>query len=313
MKIDRQKEIERIGASFLLAILFHMVIFLLIEYGDLFVIEEYEGYIGPLSVGFEELLPTPVSTEVEEPGSDLEERQIEELTLEEAMSEDAVSKESLSDDSVVADATEPEIEAPPLEQSFPGIEEKTQEPSPIGDAATPPEHTETAEVSEESADTDLVLPEQSKLPSSESKPETLSPKANENERAQSDEIEALPQAIPQAIPFKDDSVHEGRDNITQFTIKMQEKSHIAKPAFRFQIRLPEWVEEEGIELELVIQFITGPDGQIIELDIIKSSGHDDVDNAVLFSMMPPGGNAWQFSKPPDEDRIIGKITYRINH
>ena len=137
MRIDRQKQIERIVTSAIVAILVHALIFLVIEYGRLLVFEDYAGYIGPLAIGFEELVPTPdVMSEEEQavedrPGASADEdvvvEKIDESSVEEEVSElnEAPTVEEPVEEIVKTVPAEVEAPVAPPEEEVP---ERAPEP-----------------------------------------------------------------------------------------------------------------------------------------------------------------------------------------
>ena len=310
MKIDQQKDVERFGLSLAIAIFVHITVFLIVEYGDLLVFEEYQGYIGPMSVGFEEPIPASVSARIEEPGreptemppADVTPDTVEELTLEEALTGENTAETT---------AEEPAPEEPaPDETPQEDAPAEVEAPVPIGEPDPQDTPAETAEVTDEAGETDLKLPEKSRLPESTPEPILQEKTVPREVNAPPDEI---PDNPPQPAPYiQDDSKHSGRDNEHAYAIQMDEKSHKARPAFRIPVVLPDGIDLEGKQLKVVVSFVVGPDGKVIALEIEQSCGNDSVDRAVARAMMPPDGNGWSFSNPSGQDRILGKITYRIN-
>lgn len=65
MKLEARKEIERLALSVFLAGLFHVLLFLAIEYGGLFRKEKEADYIGPLFVELADVTSIPEAAKVE--------------------------------------------------------------------------------------------------------------------------------------------------------------------------------------------------------------------------------------------------------
>ncbi len=144
--------------------------------------------------------------------------------------------------------------------------------------------------------------------------------ASEEVAAETENDAVLPESAPKTTPrtspppktapeIFDESIYSGRDAANSFSVAMDRKTNRAKPDFRVPVELPDWVESQKVKLkEIVLSFIIGGDGYIIELHVDESSGFDDVDRAVTESV-----RKWKFSNPISRnERIMGTLTYGVN-
>ena len=138
---------------------------------------------------------------------------------------------------------------------------------------------------------------QSKEPTPESLPETKG-------EADPETYTPIPRTAPTVL---EESVYDGKDSGSDFTIRMSDKSDKARPIFRQIVDLPRWVALQNVKLEVTFSFIVGTDGMITHVYLDKSSGYNDVDRAVERSLLK-----WKFSNPIRKERIMGTFTYRTN-
>jgi outer membrane biosynthesis protein TonB len=103
MKFEKRKEMERLALSVFLACLFHLLLFVIVEYGGLFQKEKEADYIGPLFVELAEVTSIPEAAKVESP-----EKQPEKLPPVETVKPEKVEEPSVERDA----AAKPEKEAP---------------------------------------------------------------------------------------------------------------------------------------------------------------------------------------------------------
>jgi outer membrane biosynthesis protein TonB len=114
-------------------------------------------------------------------------------------------------------------------------------------------------------------------------------------------------------PAPPTNVYSAREaNGSSLGIEMGKAGDMAKPNWRTYVKLPRWVTDDpSKKLELVILFVVGKDGRLSAEPVVeKSSGHPDVDAAVIRAMTE--GQGWKFSNPSQDGSSIGRLTYRIN-
>jgi TonB family protein len=251
MNIEKRKETERLSVGVVLAVLIHLLLFLIIEYGGFFLTPEEADYIGPVFVELADVTSIPEAAKVESPDKP-EDRPLLETTEADAVDESSTPRET----------------------------------APATDRATSGEKGESDLLTSKDAE---PTPERFPETRGETDPETYTP-------------------IPRTAPtVRDDSIYDGKDSSSDFTIRMSDKSDKARPIFRQLVDLPRWVVSQNVELEVTFSFIVGTDGMITHVYLDKSSGYKDVDRAVERSLLK-----WKFSNPIRKERIMGAFTYRTN-
>ncbi len=251
MNIEKRREAERLSLGVILAVLIHLLIFLIIEYGGFFLPAEEAEYIGPVFVELADVTSIPEAAKVESPDKQ------EDKPLLETTEADAVDKTSTP-----------------------------RETAPSTDRATPGDKGESD-----------LLTSQDREPTPERLPETKG-------EAEPEASTPIPKTAPTVL---EESVYDGKDHSSDFTIRMSDKSDKARPIFRQIVDLPRWVVSQNVKLEVTFSFIVGTDGMITHVYPDKSSGYKDVDRAVERSLLK-----WKFSNPIRKERIMGTFTYRTN-
>ncbi len=258
VNIEKRRDTERLLVGVILAVLFHLLLFFIVEYGGFFLADEEAEYIGPIFVELADVTSIPEAAKVQSSEKQEEERPPLETTEAEA----------------VDDSSTPRETQPPSDRATPGDKGQFDLPT-----------------SQETESTSETFPETE----GESVPETYTP---------------IPKTAPTVL---EESVYDGKDSSSDFTIRMSDKSDKARPVWRFPIELPEWVVNQKVKLEVTFSFIVGTDGRITYMYLDKLSGYDDVDRAVRDSLMGSrSGQGWQFSNPIRKERIMGSFTYRTN-
>ena len=252
MNIEKRRDTERLLVGVILAVLFHLLLFFIVEYGGFFLADEEAEYIGPIFVELADVTSIPEAAKVQSSEKQEEERPPLETTEAEA----------------VDDISTPRETQPPSDRATPGDKGQFDLPT-----------------SQETESTSETFPESE----GESVPETYTP---------------IPKTAPTVL---EESVYDGKDSSSDFTIRMSHKSNRAKPVFRLRINLPEWVVNQKVKLEVTFSFIVGTDGMITHVYLDESSGHADIDRAVRDSLLK-----WKFSNPIRKERIMGSFTYRTN-
>jgi len=252
MNIEKRRETERLLVGVILAVLFHLLLFLIVEYGGFFLTDEEAEYFGPVFVELADVTSIPEAAKVESPEKQEEERPPVETPEAEAVDETSTPRETQT----------------PPDRNTAGDKGHSDLPT-VQDTESTPESRPESE--------------------GESVPETYTP-------------------IPKTAPtVRDDSVYDGKDSSSDFTINMSDKSDKARPIFRLNVRLPEWVANQKVKLEVTFSFIVGTDGMITHVYLDKSSGYDDVDRAIEQSLLK-----WKWTNPIRKERIMGSFTYRTN-
>lgn len=114
--------------------------------------------------------------------------------------------------------------------------------------------------------------------------------------------------VQDAAPEEETYIFTDRDpSGGEVSIKMSRKSDKASPIIRLPVELPDFVTREGRKLEAVLSFVVAADGYLVDLHLDKSSGFEDVDNAIIASMQK-----WKLSNPTPGQKVVGTFTYRIN-
>ena len=67
MNIEKRRETERLFVGVILAVLFHLLIFLFVEYGGFFLTDDEAEYIGPVFVELGDVTSIPEAAKVESP------------------------------------------------------------------------------------------------------------------------------------------------------------------------------------------------------------------------------------------------------
>lgn len=71
--------------------------------------------------------------------------------------------------------------------------------------------------------------------------------------------------------------------------------------------VPRWVSEKGMSLQVTASFVLTPEGLLRDVQVERSSGYSDVDAAVLEAL-----RRWRFdAAPPGSREVSGTIRYRI--
>ena len=310
MRMDRQKEIERVGIAAVAAIIIHLAVFLVVEYGKFLTIDDFAGYIGPLTVGFEELVPTPHLTDSDEPQPEQPPAETRDEPEEPSESEQPPVAEA--EDVEPAEIVDEPPQQPPQEPPVESVESDAAADTTLGEPEPQEPDQQTAEVTEQEQSSDMVPPTPREAVSQPAKPAA--------QEAVEKVAKPVPEQMPQTVePAKStphvvepDHIFLGKDDMNEFSVEMVNKSHRAKPAIRIRPELPRWVEDEQKKLVVVFSFILDANGRITYLNLDKSSGYQDVDTAIAQALMPRDGNGWQFSRPAGDERVMGKLTYRIH-
>lgn len=113
--------------------------------------------------------------------------------------------------------------------------------------------------------------------------------------------------IVQPAAVVEEHIFTGSDQGADYRIQMDKKTRKAQPAIRIPVNLPAWVNEREIEIEVVLSYVLDGDGRVTELTVNRSSGYNDVDEAVKRAFL-----LWKFPNPKGEDRITGTFTYKVN-
>jgi len=120
--------------------------------------------------------------------------------------------------------------------------------------------------------------------------------------AEGSEAAAIPTEGPTKGPTKGDAVSTGGPVITWE--EEGEKRDLLSPIKRPEI--PPWVKKEGLNLEVVVSFAVTPEGHISSFKVERSSGYPDVDASVLDTVRKLKFN------PVSGDRTVrGRINYVI--
>jgi TonB family protein len=184
-------------------------------------------------------------------------------------------------------------EAPPRDQPEPEESEKpVEQVEPEKPVESPIEKPETLAGDAGPSDVLPVEKETEETPEAES----------ESSEPPYEPPEAKPQQPEDAHIFSQTDKSGG-----EFTVEMANKTNSAKPAIRIPIELPSWVYEKKEKLEVTFSFVVGGDNRITYLNVDKSSGHKDFDDAVIRSL-----REWAFSNPTSQERILGTFTYRYS-
>ena len=107
--------------------------------------------------------------------------------------------------------------------------------------------------------------------------------------------------------LEEDHIYEGSYEDESYRIQMDRKTKKAQPAIRIPVNLPKWVHEQEKEIVVVLSYVLDGDGRVTALTVTRSSGYDDVDEAVRRAFFQ-----WKFSNPRGEDRTTGTFTYKVN-
>ena len=253
MRLATRREMERGLGSLTLALLFHLLIYLLIEYGGVILPEKEAGYIGPVLVQLTDVTSIPRTAKVK--------------------GEEPALKEQ--------PALEPKETVKSEQPST--MESKTQPakgPEVVGDKGA----SDLSAVKTEKPVPERVL--EAKGSTSEGSP-----------------------PVKTAPVVADQSFYEEKSQGLELTIKMGNTSDKAKPMFRPALRssLPDWVIRQEVKAVVIVSFLVGSDGYITNLNIDKSSGYTDIDQAVVQSM-----RVWKFSNPTGRENVPGTTTIRTN-
>ncbi len=72
--------------------------------------------------------------------------------------------------------------------------------------------------------------------------------------------------------------------------------------------IPGWVAEQGLRLQATLSFVLTPDGFITNIKVKNSSGYSDVDNALVNAL-----RQYTFPSRKDTKTITGEIPFRIGY
>jgi TonB family protein len=72
------------------------------------------------------------------------------------------------------------------------------------------------------------------------------------------------------------------------------------------ISFPDILREQGLEVDVVAVFTVAANGQVIEVDILRSSGYGSVDSAVERALY-----SYRFEPSADSSEDVGRVQYRF--
>ena len=290
--------------SFVLAFIFHGLIFVSVQYLIPLETEAVEEYKGPLIVTIERPIPSePVK--VVEPAAP----KVQKIIEEEVVPEKRVKVEPKTDQKkpIPQIATEnkgaayetykpfrqdTEIDLVPYEKYDDAVISPTDEEGVL--ARIPSRSYE-----EEESKDDLPF-----QPRSETQEETLAFK-----------MDRLDQAIDGVEKTGSVSDRVGREQKIIETLPGEEPVIVWDDASSERMltyagpdpKIPSWVQKEGLTLKTAISFAVTPEGHTISVKIRISSGYSDVDTALLNAV-----RKMKFNPEPSNKRVTGTITYIIS-
>jgi TonB family protein len=109
---------------------------------------------------------------------------------------------------------------------------------------------------------------------------------------------------PALIPVEDEEPFEdgGYTEAGALEWRGRERKLLKTPGISF----PDVLLEEGLEVDVVAVFTVAPNGQVIEVDIVRSSGYATVDTAVQRALY-----SYLFEPSADSNEDVGQIQYRF--
>ena len=332
MSVALRKDLERVLLSLMVAILIHVVIFLIFPYIIKLGNRELPHYSGPIYVNIEEVpsITTKVTEKRELPEKPVETKPVEtkpEITKAEKSKEITASKVSESatankgigaigktseTPSLQSLVREPAVEKVSKslsgesifksEEASPRYVEKREVNVPLAPSGERKEvKTEKLPVPEENEKENLALGE-----STYSNLDKLLKKTSTNKATStSGEAGALSGATTESGKGIDTTGTVG-ESVENVRIQWEEPSQGRKPIYTPKPRIPKWVSEQGLELEVTAFFVLRPEGIVSSITLERSSGYSDVDSAITEAI-----RRWRFQPVASERNVFGRITYVI--
>jgi TonB family protein len=297
---------KRMFLSFILAFIFHGLIFVSVQYFIPLETEAVEEYKGPLIVTIDRPIPSEPVKVVEELSPKVQkitEREVvpekREKLVPETSQKDPVPKIATEDKGASYETYKPfrqdtEIDMVPYEKYDDAVISPTDK-----EGVLPRIPSRSYEEEESKNDQDLPFQSQS-----ETQEETLAFK-----------MDRLDQAI--------DGVE--KTGTVSEEVEKEQKIKKAPPAEELVIvwddassermltyagpdpKIPSWVQKEGLTLKSAISFAVTPEGHTTSVHIRISSGYSDVDTALLNAV-----RKMKFNPEPGNKRVTGTITYIIS-
>ena len=116
---------------------------------------------------------------------------------------------------------------------------------------------------------------------------------------------ALDQALQSEQEIAEQAADEKNPDLDKSGISWDSTGEKRRVEYRENPEIPEWVEKEGLKLEVVFVFTVFPNGNIGSIDIVKSSGYSEFD-----SLMQTAFKRWKFNPVQSSALSKGSIAFR---
>lgn len=309
---------ERLIVSVFLAILFHFVLLLVLQLALKLERSRMPEYSGPLYVTLGETPDVaPVIEKAEEPRQ-LPRMEQEQPRVEQRSAEQPQQTGQPAGTPRVWSVPTPETTPEPVTRPRTGLRFLDQEQPPSSDERylppaeqayqSPPAPMETArqpvpaEVSpapRESTVRPQEEPDQPPVLDLRSLDSSLSEGGT---GSSSGTREGGPASQP-AAGAESTTAQEGREGIV---ILWDDPSQGREPTYTPRPRIPAWVSEQGLRLQVTVSFVLTPQGVLRDVEVERGSGYADVDAAVLEAL-----RRWKFRPVSSTRTVTGRVPYRI--
>ena len=116
---------------------------------------------------------------------------------------------------------------------------------------------------------------------------------------------ALDQALQTEQEISEQTVDDKGLDFDKSCISWDSTGEKRRIEYRENPEIPEWVEKEGLKLEVVLLFAVFPNGNVGSIDIVKSSGYSEFDSLIATTF-----KRWKFNPVQSSALSKGSIAFR---